>query len=227
MVFLEKFVTNKTLNTKLFDSESNLLPEVREKLLEIANYFAEYSDVTIPILDIYIVGSNASYNYTPTSDIDLHIITNYELVEAPEKILEALYNFQKSAFNNEYDITIHGLEVELYVEDVNNSSAVSNGVYSVYNDKWVKFPKRIIAQSYNFDSVLPKWRRTITAVCEKDSLQDATFLLNRIYMMRKESILKDGEFGKGNQLFKDLREEGLIQELKDKLTELTSKKLSI
>lgn len=46
-------------------------------------------------------------------------------------------------------------------------------------------------------------------------------------MMRKESILKDGEFGKGNQLFKDLREEGLIQELKDKLTELTSKKLSI
>ena len=227
MVFLEKFVANKTLNTKLFDSESNLLPEVREKLLEIANYFAEYSDVTIPILDIYIVGSNASYNYTPTSDIDLHIITNYELVEAPEKILEALYTFQKSAFNNEYDITIHGLEVELYVEDVNNSSAVSNGVYSVYNDKWVKFPKRIIAQSYNFDSVLPKWRRTITAVCEKDSLQEVTILLNRIYMMRKESILKDGEFGKGNQLFKDLREEGLIQELKDKLTELTSKKLSI
>lgn len=227
MVFLEKFVANKTLNTKLFDSESNLLPEVREKLLEIANYFAEYSDVTIPILDIYIVGSNASYNYTPTSDIDLHIITNYELVEAPEKILEALYSFQKSAFNNEYDITIHGLEVELYVEDVNNSSAVSNGVYSVYNDKWVKFPKKIIAQSYNFDSVLPKWRRTITAVCEKDSLQDVTILLNRIYMMRKESILKDGEFGKGNQLFKDLREEGLIQELKDKLTELTSKKLSI
>lgn len=227
MVFLEKFVTNKTLNTKLFDSESNLLPEVREKLLEIANYFAEYSDVTIPILDIYIVGSNASYNYTPTSDIDLHIITNYELVEAPEKILEALYNFQKSAFNDEYDITIHGLEVELYVEDVNNSSAVSNGVYSVYNDKWVKFPKRIVAQSYNFDSVLPKWRRTITAACEKDSLQDVTVLLNRIYMMRKESILKDGEFGKGNQLFKDLREEGLIQELKDKLTELTSKKLSI
>ena len=37
MVFLEKFVTNKTLNTKLFDSESNLLPEVREKLLEIAS----------------------------------------------------------------------------------------------------------------------------------------------------------------------------------------------
>ena len=101
MVFLEKFVTNKTLNTKLFDSESNLLPEVREKLLKIANYFAEYSDVTIPILDIYIVGSNASYNYTPTSDIDLHIITNYELVEATEKILEALYNFQNSAFNNE------------------------------------------------------------------------------------------------------------------------------
>lgn len=227
MVFLEKFVANKTLNTKLFDSESKLLPEVREKLLEIANYFAEYSDVTIPILDIYIVGSNASYNYTPTSDIDLHIITNYELVEAPEKILEALYNFQKSAFNDEYDITIHGLEVELYVEDVNNSSAVSNGVYSVYKDEWVKFPKRIIAQSYNFDSVLPKWRETVTAVCENGSLQDVTVLLNRIYMMRKESILKDGEFGKGNQLFKDLREEGLIQELKDKLTELTSKKLSI
>lgn len=223
----EKFVTNKTLNKKLWDINSELLPEVRKKLLEIVNFFEDYSDFSIPILDAYIVGSNASFNYTSTSDIDLHIITNYELVEAPEEVLSTLYSFQKSMFNNEYDISIHGLQVELYVEDVNNTSAVSNGIYSVFKNQWIKFPKKIIAQSYNFDKVLPKWRRTIAHICQHGTLQDAMITLNRIYLMRKTSILKDGEYGKGNQLFKDLREEGLIQELKDRVTELTSKKLSI
>ena len=226
-MFNEKFVINKTLNKKLFGEDNHLLPAVRQKLYDIVDFFIDYSDVEIPVLDAYIIGSNASFNYTPTSDIDLHIITNYELVEAPEDILSALYGFQKSMFNKEYDITINGLEVELYVEDVNNTSAVSNGVYSLYSDEWIKFPKQIRAQSYDFDYIMPLWRKRVSKVCENGTLHNAQILLNRLYMMRKESILKDGEYGKGNQLFKDIRDEGLLQDLKDRIKELEAEELSL
>ena len=45
--------------------------------------------------------------------------------------------------------------------------------------------------------------------------------------MRKDSLAINGEFGKGNLIFKQLRNEGLLSLLRDKIKDLTSKKLSL
>jgi len=45
--------------------------------------------------------------------------------------------------------------------------------------------------------------------------------------MRKNSIAVDGEWSKGNQIFKELRNLGLIQQLKDLQKEFTSNMLSL
>ena len=42
--------------------------------------------------------------------------------------------------NADYDISIRGVDVEIYVEDI-RSTAISNGVYSLYEDRWIRFPK--------------------------------------------------------------------------------------
>ena len=74
MKLKEDFVVHDHLNEKLFSKNNQLLPEVRAKIIQIVDKFEEFSEVPLNILDIQLVGSNASYNYTDTSDLDVHII---------------------------------------------------------------------------------------------------------------------------------------------------------
>ena len=45
--------------------------------------------------------------------------------------------------------------------------------------------------------------------------------------MRTNSIAVDGEYGKGNQIFKDLRNLGYLSKLKEALMKAMSKELSL
>lgn len=134
-------IINSTLNQKLFKNEK-LKPEIREQILKICKSFIDDLSVKPDVLDIQIVGSNASYNYTENSDLDVHIITNFELLGCDVSIVKALFDAEKSLFNKNHNITIKGINVELYVEDV-NSNSISNGIYSVINNSWVKYPEKI------------------------------------------------------------------------------------
>ena len=70
---------HNTLNSKLFTKEELLKDRVRDKMLEIVDEFLtnlKEQEIEIKIDDILFIGSNASYNYTKDSDIDLHILAN-------------------------------------------------------------------------------------------------------------------------------------------------------
>ena len=59
------------LNPKLWGRDEQLLPEIREKLLAIADEFREFLGIAdLDVQDITVSGSNAAYAYTPNSDID-------------------------------------------------------------------------------------------------------------------------------------------------------------
>lgn len=88
--------------------------------------------------DIYILGSNANFNYNDSSDLDIHIIAD-ESFDCSEKHLDLLYKAYKTLFNNKYDIQIKGIDTELYVENKDNLTNVSSGVYSL-NSGWLKEP---------------------------------------------------------------------------------------
>ena len=135
MIIQEDFEVHNLLNDKLWDNDTGkLLPEVREKIIEICAAFEDYIEVPIQILDIQIVGSNASFNYTKDSDVDIHILANFQILGEDDIILKAYYETKKSQFNKETDIKIKGIDVEIYVQDV-RSTTVSNGIYSVCNDE--------------------------------------------------------------------------------------------
>jgi hypothetical protein len=64
------------LNPLLWD-DRELKLEVRYKLLDIARNFINFIGVhPLGLEDITISGSNASYGYTASSDIDLHLIVS-------------------------------------------------------------------------------------------------------------------------------------------------------
>ena len=129
MVLVEKFEKHNTLNPKLWKNDK-LIPEVKDKIIEIIEEFLSTIDLDIKIIDARIVGSQASFNYTAQSDLDIHLITNFELMDASEEILTVLYNALKTKFNKDYNITIRGIDVEIYIEDM-KSSTVSNGIYFI------------------------------------------------------------------------------------------------
>ena len=60
--------------------------------------------------------------------------------------------------------------------------------------------------------------------------ENSSFIKQVIYMLYlilKNSIAADGEYGKGNQLFKEIRSVGLLKKLKDAYSDAVSKELSL
>ena len=227
MILTEKFEVHDTLNPKIWDSNNKLIPEVKVKIEEIIEQFVSTIDFPLAVIDAHLVGSNASYNYTQFSDLDVHIITNFELVDASTEIVQLLYNSLKAKFNSDYDISIRGIDVELYVEDV-KTSAISNGIYSLYKDEWIKFPKKLtnlpdidVSKEYN------EWKNKIQYVLDMRDSNEIVNLINDLYVVRQNSLAVDGEYGAGNQLFKEIRNHGLLDKLKAAYKANRSKELSL
>jgi len=224
----EEFQVHDTLNPRLWDTTTNiLLPEVRERIILICNAFEQYIDVPIEILDIQLVGSNASYNYTDKSDLDVHIMANFELLGENDVILKAYYEAKKSQFNKEMNIKIKGVEIEIYVQDIRSITA-SNGIYSVCDNAWIKQPKPIKSiTKHNTEKEVGKWITKIQQVIDSGDYDKINKAICSLYLMRTNSIAVDGEYGKGNQIFKDIRAKGYLQKLKDELKKAMSKNLSL
>ena len=226
MIINEKFEVHDTLNPKLWN-ENKLRPEVSVKIAEIVQQFISTCDIPLHIVDIHIVGSQASYNYTEHSDLDVHIISNFDLVDCSKEVLQTAYNSIKTRFNSEYDITIHGIDVELYVEDV-RSTVMSNGIYSLYSEKWIKFPKKLTdIPQIDIDKEVETWANTILNVIADKNSDLIEQLIDELYLIRKNSLDAEGEYGKGIQLFKELRNLGYLDQLKDSYKQARSQELSL
>ena len=216
----------KELNPKLWE-DKKLKRDVREAIIDVVSEFMDNLIIPVEILDVRVVGSNASYNYTEHSDLDVHIISDLELVGSPTEIVQALYNSERSNFNRTHNIKIKGIDVELYVEDV-NSSVTSNGIYSVIDDIWIKEPQMVKERSVKIDKKeLRDLVNSVKSVLADGDSNDIKDCINMLYLMRKDSIATDGEYGVGNLLFKEIRNRGLLSALKDKYNEMISDELTL
>lgn len=226
----ESFQIYNQLNSKLYDNNS-LRDDVSRALLRIAKEFInDLKDWGVPleVVDIWLVGSNAAYNYTDQSDIDIHIIANFDEVSSEKNLLNLLYNYVKSDFNKNYDIKVKGMDVEIYIEDM-NSTSISNGIYSILYDEWIKFPTHMKypvelqdIEIKNTDLYKIFYNQYLNL--EDEDIED---YINRLYMLRKSSLAKDGEFGIGNLVFKEIRNNGILDELKERKRIIKSKELTL
>ena len=217
-----------TLNPKLWENNT-LKPEVKNKLLEIYKTFIsklKETEIPIEIIDVLLLGSNAAYNYTDQSDIDLHIITDFNDLPLNNTLTQIFYNNEKSKFNDDYDITIKGLPVEIYIEDV-NAGNMTDGVYSLLQDKWIKFPEHNPPSEVDYSKLYDVYKTKISTALNSNSSEQVKEMINEIKMLRKVSLMDGGIYSKGNLVFKELRNDGSIDQLYDKLHELVSQELSL
>jgi hypothetical protein len=216
---------HRRLNPRIWGRDEQLLPEVQDKLLAIAADFQEFLGVEdLDVQDITISGSNAAYSYTKNSDIDLHLI-----VAMPDNpVYQELFNAKKYQYNDEHNIKIGGADVELYVQPADQTH-ISQGVYSIRDNKWISIPQRKRAQVDDAcvrDKVASLDARIHSAVRSKN-LEAITRLWDKIKAMRKIGLEQHGEFGCENIAFKLLRNNGCIKLLKDTKTALEDRELSL
>jgi predicted nucleotidyltransferase len=187
--------------------------------------------------DIIIVGSIANYNWSKFSDIDLHILIDYNQFTKKLKPLYIEYfDLKKIVFNQKRDIKMFGYDVEVYVED-SDIKGVSGGVYSILNDEWLSKPKKERMGKPNFTVIVQKskqWMRIIDGVIENiqnESPNEIKNIVNKYKEKLKKYRLcgleKDGEMSIENLVFKVLRRNGYIEKLYSIPTKLIDKKLSL
>lgn len=228
----EKIEKHETLNPKLWTKDNQLLPEIEEKIYDIVDTFKdklEEDDIKLEIDDIYLVGSNVNYNYNDTSDLDIHIIAD-ESNDCADKHLDKIYNAYKQLFNSKYDITLNGINVELYVETFEHTkNNRSNGVYSM-NLGWIKNPSIEAIPDINeakLEQLVADWEERYLKIEQKPNLKAIEKFIDDIYELRKESIVKEGDFGLGNLTFKEIRSLGYLDNLKELKIKQESKELSV
>ena len=218
------FTMNDELNPKIWDENQKMKPEVKKNLLKIADdYFESLKIPGVDIEDVCITGSLANYNWSKYSDVDLHIIIDYKDVPVDEDLVQDFFKSKSSNWNKEHDVKIYDYDVELYVQDINESHH-STGVYSILNNEWVTKPqnKKI---NFNDKSVKDKANRIMDRIEDLyDELNDGDYdvavkgvekLTEKIKKMRQSGLEFGGEFSVENIVFKVLRRNGMLDRLYD------------
>jgi hypothetical protein len=215
------------LNPKLFAGQK-LRPDVKRQLMIIAQDFLEELGISgLDVKDITVSGSNAAYSYTNHSDLDLHILVDMSGMPDNE-IYKELFTAKKTIYNDSHDIKVHGIPVELYVQDA-SEPVVSLGEYSLMNNEWIRIPTKLRA-GFDQNAASAKYNKLkellVRALKSKD-LAKVTEVLATIRRYRQAGLDKGGEFGPENLAYKALRSQGFITKLYALRDELHSKKLSI
>ena len=219
------FKLQDQLNPKIWEHDT-LRPDVRVALMKIALEFYKFLKVDARIVDVIISGSQANYNYTEHSDLDLHIIVDYSQVQC-EYPVDELFDTKRLLWKEQHDISIHGIPVEMYVEDTANPAVSS--VYSVIKDTWIKTPTREVKPVDNakVEAATKKWARLIMITLHHNNLGVARKVKDMLKMYRQTGLSREGEFSVANLAYKTLRNEGYVHKLMDAIRHLQDASLSI
>lgn len=224
---------NDHLHPAIWDKNEKLKAEVRKKLIEIGEKFVEMMEIDDSAVEDYLlVGSAANYNWNRYSDIDLHILMDFKKVAecCDDELVEEFLMGKKAIWNSTYDIEIEGLKVEVGPQDL-IVKLKSDGVYSLLENDWVNKPKK--KEPELDEAAFDKKVKEMVAKIEKVLVPSATSaeiekVRDEIKAMRKTSLGPSGnEFSTNNLVFKALRNQGLIDKLKNLEHEKTSEELSL
>lgn len=214
---------HETLNPAIWEG-TRLNEQVRVALLNVATKFMDTIPDPVFIKDIVLTGSNANYNWTKFSDLDLHIIVDLGKTTDLRTGLKAA----RLVWNTSHNIKIKGYPVELYVQE-SQELLVATGVYSLMYHKWLNQPV-MTAPSIDHPSVRAKaqgMKKEIDDAVATGAEMPVRMMLDKVSNLRKSGLQDKGEFSTENLVFKILRNSGHIEKLRSALTTITDRILSL
>lgn len=230
-VNIDNIKINEELNSDIF-VDDKMKPQVRQKLLEIAKEFKDFCKIEsrTPIVNVLMIGSNANYNYSNLSDIDLHLVLNFNDISEDKEFVSEFFLAKKWIWSEEYNITIKDYNVECYVQDVSEVPS-SAGMYSVLNDNWLQKPlktniiidrKKIKQKASEIINEIEKLEASKTPSTDK-----LNQLKEKIKKMRQNGLQAGGEYSIENLVFKVLRNGKYLEKIDNLKKKNVEKELSI
>lgn len=238
---VKSFKSKDTLTDHIFDGEKGefkMREDIRKKLIDISDNFIDSLGVEIFIHDIVLTGSLANYNWSNFSDVDLHILIDFDEISDKKligvnKIVKEFFDAKKNVWNETHNITIKGYDVEVYVQDVDEEH-ISSGMYSILNNEWLVKPEKsqpniddrlIIEKGLEYGNKIDKLIESSSKGI--DVLNKIDVLRKKLKKFRQSGLDSGGEYSYENLTFKLLRRNGYIGKLLKLKTDITDKKLSI
>jgi predicted nucleotidyltransferase len=218
---LSSFSVHEELDGKLWDKEGNLDSSVRDRLYQIAKRFYESLGIKAEIKDITLTGSLANYNWSKYSDLDVHIVVDYNEIDENNDLVRDLFQQSKTNWNLQHNIKVRGYDVELYVQD-DNEPHHSSGVYSLLKDEWLVKPAREKPE-IDKEAIRKKAASIMDMADEAQRLFDdgnyaeagsyAKRTMDKLKKARAAGLEREGEYSFENLAFKVLRRNDYLEKL--------------
>lgn len=214
----------------IWQDEDTLDSRVRLRLLDIADDFWEFVNLTwVKPSGIVLTGSICNFNWSHYSDIDLHLIVDFDEIDEKTEFVQDYLDAKKNEWNNEHnELTLMGFPVELYVQNLGEMPQ-SGGIYDLEDNTWVKKPSSSDIKPIGLDKFPIKDRAAeiMTIIDDMYNVlndtndlheieeigEDASYLWKKIKNMRRTSLEKNGESGAGNIVYKILRRTKYLDKL--------------
>jgi len=217
----ESFDIKETLEPEIWPRDT-LDPDVSRRLRDIVDGFIENLDIEVDIEDIRFTGSLANYNWSNYSDIDLHIIVDFTRFKSPRDIVKGFFDAKRALWNDLHNIKIHGYEVEIYVEDLNEAH-ISSGVYSIKDNNWIAEPVQreekidVATARRKSDNIITRVNLIDRYMSEnnyKKAIRSIDDLKNKIRRMRLAGLKSPRrEYSPENIAFKILRRDKILAKI--------------
>lgn len=221
------------LNPALWEDE-HLKPKVRFALQKIAQEFQQHLKIDpADIVNVILTGSNANFNWTKLSDIDLHVVVDFDRLSGRCKGIDADEYLQakKTIWNDHHHILIYGYHVEVYAQHSDQHISSSAGIYNIQNDEWIRKPthERV---NFNDESIALKAEDIMNDIDDAinnkvDDMDALRKIKERILTMRRAGLLAGGEYSIENLAFKALRNNGYLEKFSQYISSLVDKTLSL
>lgn len=206
------------LNPKIWKG-GKLDPTLSVAIKVKAYEFAHFSGINRgKIKDIVFTGSNANFNYTRYSDIDIHIITDESGLDP-----NVLYDKKVDWTLKHPNLKVAGYPIEFFAQDKNEHFPEGQGVYSIVQRSWLNQPKHlqdisVLKDPKVIDKVKFYIRYIRTELLGPNGTADMiNAFKSKMQKARTAGLQTNGEFSIENIIYKDLRNRGLIDKLNAKL----------
>jgi hypothetical protein len=218
---VEKLNVKSNLCPKVWESEDKLKPEVRKALLKNALEFIKFANLQdAKFKDIILTGSLANYNWHEGSDLDVHVLMDYDQISDDNEFVGDYFKTKKALWGERLPIQVVGHDVEMYVQDTNEPHT-STGVYSILNDHWLTKPiKTMVALDVpNIQAKASDFMNQIDDLLDSEigslRVEDVEKIMDKLKAYRKAGLDDEGEFSTENLVFKVLRNTGYLEKLAD------------
>lgn len=227
---LSSFKKKSSLAPKIWDDENTLNSRVRLRLLDIADDFWEFVNLSwVKPSGIIITGSICNFNWSEFSDIDLHLIVDFKEIDDKTEFVRDYLDSKKNDWNTTHsELKIYDFPIELYVQDVNDELDAS-GVYDIEENKWVVKPSEnsikpiglnkfgIKDKAAEIMTIIDDMYNALHSTDDSHDIEvigdDAKYLWKKVKDMRKKSLSRNGESGSGNIVYKYMRRVGYLDKL--------------